>query len=180
MQLRSGKNVPFFGKNIPKRTKTSTNQRENIETVPEKVPNPVFSGQVNHGNDMATEKRFESPIIVKKARRISRRALDFGFENSPIKRTIVPEQEVTLPIFQSTMIGDLVNDSESDDSSLIRYSFSTKKIPKGGIIPENGEFGQTRSFEEELGLSALNDSDLEKISESENYHSETSNLDLTP
>ena len=179
MQLRSGKNVPFFGKNIPKRTKTSTNQRQNIETVPEKVPIPVFSDHLKHENDMATEKRFESPVNVKKARRISRRALDFGFENSPIKRTIVPEQEVTLPIFQSTMIGDLVNDSESDSSS-IRYSFSTKKIPKGGIIPENGEFGQTRSFEEELGLSALNDSDLEKISESENYHSETSNLDLTP
>ena len=172
MKLRSGKNVPFFGKNIPKRTKS-----KNTENIAEKIPPPVFSGEFGH-----EEKRLENQM-VKKARRISRRALDFGFETksySPIKRRdFVLDEDVTqnIPIFQSTMID--LNDSESDSSS-IRYSFCTKKIPKGGVIPENGEFGQTRSFEEELGLSALNDSDLEKISESENYHSETSNLDLTP
>lgn len=173
MQLRSGKNVPFFGKNIPKRTKTSVKTYKNAENLKEKVPSPVFP---DHRGTTATD----SPMVVKKVRRMSRRALDFGFENSPIKRNFVPDQDVTQPIFQSTMID--LNDSESDSSlqSSIRYSFCTKKIPKGGVIPENGEFGQTRSFEEELGLSALNDSDLEKISESENYHSETSNLDLTP
>ena len=172
MKLRSGKNVPFFGKNIPKRTKS-----KNTENIAEKLPPPVFPDEFGH-----EEKRLENQM-VKKTRRISRRALDFGFETksySPIKRrNFVPDEVVTqnLPIFQSTMID--LNDSESDSSS-IRYSFCTKKIPMGGVIPENGEFGQTRSFEEELGLSALNDSDLEKISESENYHSETSNLDLTP
>ena len=172
MKLRSGKNVPFFGKNIPKRTKSKI-----TENIAEKVPSPVFPDGFGH-----EDKRLENQMI-KKARRISRRALDFGFETksySPIKRRdFVLDEDVTqnIPIFQSTMID--LNDSESDSSS-IRYSFCTKKIPKGGVIPENGEFGQTRSFEEELGLSALNDSDLEKISESENYHSETSNLDLTP
>ena len=178
MKLRSGKNVPFFGKNIPKRTKVCSKSTEHA-TQKITVPPPVFPGGFGHED---TEKRLENQMVINKARRISRRALDFGFETksySPIKRNFVPEQDVTqnLPIFQSTMID--LNDSESDSSS-IRYSFCTKKIPKGGVIPENGEFGQTRSFEEELGLSALNDSDLEKISESENYHSETSNLDLTP
>ena len=178
MKLRSGKNVPFFGKNIPKRTKT-----KNTENVAEKVPvpPPVFPD----GHE-CTEKRLENQMGIKKARRISRRALDFGFESksySPIKRNFFPDHvtdDVTqnqIPIFQSTMLD--LNDSESESSS-VQYSFCAKKIPKGGVIPENGEFGQTRSFEEELGLSALNDSDLEKISESENYHSETSNLDLTP